>query len=305
MGYNRYKRLIILSKNNILRSFLILIKSRKEIIFGITWSTSLATVIAGRGFPPIYESVLSIFATAMLFSSVYIYNDIIDREMDAYSDKEKKKGRPIAYDQVTVKTAYTFMIVTGLLGLVTSYVISMSNLLVAVSFYIVFILYSYPPVRFKKMYIIKNVVTAATIPTALLMGGTAVKGYFAPNILFITGLTYVFMFLILPAGADCLDIEEDRAFSIKTIGGTLSWRQNIMLFDAGILILIIVMALTYQRFTFSYLAPLLITGFGIPLLLYSTKLMREDGITAAYKLRPAAYSYLMLVPLFIALGSVF
>jgi 4-hydroxybenzoate polyprenyltransferase len=296
---------MILSKNNILRPFLLLLKSRKEIIFGITWSTSLATVIAGRGFPPIYESVLSIFAAAMLFSSVYIYNDIIDREMDAYSDKEKKKGRPIAHEQVTVKTAYVFMIVTGLIGLLTSFMISMSTLLVAVSFYIIFFLYSYPPVRFKKMYIIKNVVTAATVPTGILMGGTAVNGFFTPTTLFITGLTYVFMFLILPAGADCLDIEEDQAFQVKTIGGTLSWRQNLILFDAGVLILIIVTALTYQKFAFSYLAPLLITGFGVPLLLYSTKLMKEDGVTAAYKLRPVAYSYLMLVPLFIALGSVF
>ena len=292
-------------ENNVLRSFQMLIKSRKEIIFGITWSTSLATVIAGRGFPPIYQSVLSIFAAAMLFFSVYIYNDIIDREMDAYSDKEKKRGRPIAHEQVNVKTAYIFIIITGLLGLITSYIISISTFTVAVAFYIIFFLYSYPPVRFKKMYVIKNVVTSATVPTGILMGGTAVNGTFTQTTLFIAALTYVFMFLILPAGADCLDIEEDKAFGIKTIGGTLSWRQNLILFDLGILILIIVTVFTYQRFAFNYLVPLLVTGFGLPLIIYSTKLMKEDGITAAYKLRPAAYSYLMLVPLFIALGSIF
>jgi 4-hydroxybenzoate polyprenyltransferase len=294
-----------LTENNIIKSFFILFNSRKEIVFAVTWGTSLATLIAGRGFPPIFISLQSIIAVAMLSLSVYVYNDIIDRDMDAYSDKEKKKGRPIAHKRVTIPTAYKFIAFTAILGLGISYIIGITTFIISLIFYIVFFLYSYPKIRFKSMFIIKNIVTSAIIPVSILIGGTAVEGRVSPTILFSAGALYIFTFFVLPAGADCLDLEEDKAFEIKTIGGTLTWKQNLILFDSGIILLTLLTIVAYKQLLFTYYTPLLIGTFGLALLIFTLKLLNEDGKEASYKLRPVGYAYLMLIPLFLAIGIIF
>jgi 4-hydroxybenzoate polyprenyltransferase len=294
-----------LKENNTIKSFLMLIASRKEIVFAATWGTSIATVIAGKGFPPIFISLQSIVAVAMLCLSFYIYNDIIDRDMDAFSDKEKKKGRPIAHYRVTVPTAYKFVAITGIIGLGLCYIIGMMTFLISVVFYILYFLYSYPRVRFKTMFIMKNVITALLLPMSILIGGTAVDGRISPLILFSSGALYLFTFLIIPAVADCLDIEEDKAFGIKTIGGNLTWRQNLILFNSGIFLIIILTVLTYKHFEFGYITPFLLGITGIPLMVFSISLLDEDGKTASYKLRPKLYTYAMLIPLYYAIGIIF
>jgi len=294
-----------LSEKGFLTSSILLFKSRKEVIFGVTWPTTLATLIAGKGFPPISKTLLSIFAIMMLSLSVYIYNDIIDRKMDAYSNKEKKKGRPIAHGVVSVENAKLFVIFTSIIGLSISLLLGRVVFFLGIIYSILFYLYSYPRVRFKEKFIMKNVITSLVFPAGLLLGGAAIEGTISPIILFLAVTEYIFMFLILPVGADYLDLEEDKAFNIKTIGGTLSWRNNIILFNIGVIVIILSTAISYFLFDISYISFILMAVFGVPLMLYSINLIKENGITAAYKLRPIGYTYLMLTPLFITIGVIF
>jgi len=292
-----------MEKTSFFKSSLALIKSRKEVVFGVTWPTALATIIAGKGFPPLTTSFLSIMAIAFISLSVYIYNDMIDREMDGFSDKEKKKGRPIAHGSVSLNTAKKFILVTEIIGLGLCYLINTTALGLGVFYSIVLYLYSYPLVRFKTIYIMKNAVTSLVLPIGLLIGGIAIEGTISTTMLFLFLTFYAFMFAILPAGADCLDLEEDRAFNVKTIGGTLSWKQNIILFDIGILIIIAGSILSYTLFNMSYISPILMTITGIPVMIFTLRLVNESAVTASYKLRPVGYGYLMLTPLILTIGA--
>jgi len=294
-----------MEKNGLFASSIALIKSRKEVVFGVTWTTALATIIAGKGIPPMTKSFLSIMALMMISLSVYVYNDLVDREMDSYSDQEKKKARPIANGKVSTNIAMKFIIATGLLGLGLCYMINTTVFIIGALYSIILYLYSYPLIRFKTVYILKNVVTSLVLPIAFLIGGAAIQSTISTTMLFLFLTFYVFMFAILPAGADCLDLVEDKAFNVKTIGGTLSWRQNVYLFNFGILVIIAGAVLSYSFFNLSYYTPILMTVFGLPVMKYTLGLAKENGETAAYKLRPVGYGFLMLTPLIITLGAVF
>jgi 4-hydroxybenzoate polyprenyltransferase len=294
---------ISMEKKGFFESSLDLIKSRKEVIFGVTWTTTLATIISGKGIPPITKSFLSIIAVMMLNLSVYVYNDIIDRGIDACSDKEKKKVRPIANGTVSVNNAMNFVKVTGLLGLTICYLISITVFNIGIIYSSILYLYSYPIVRFKTVYILKNLVTSIVLPVGILMGGLAVENTVSTTTLFLFFAYFAFMFFIQPAGVGYM--AEDKAFTVKTIRGTLSWRQNVYLFNLGVLIIIICASISNYLFNMSYLTPVLMTIFGLPVMIYTFGLAKENGITASYKLKPVSYAFLLITSLIITLGAIF
>ena len=169
-----------MEKHGFLESSIILFKSRKEIMFSVSWIAALATIIAGRGFPPITISFLSIVSIMMINLSVYIYNDLIDREMDAFSQQEKKKTRPIAHGEVSEINAKRCILLAGLLGLGSCLLLSSTVFTIGLIYYILLFLYSYPGVRFKTKYIIKNLITSLVLPAAFLISGVAVENRLSP-----------------------------------------------------------------------------------------------------------------------------
>lgn len=282
-----------------------LIKSRKEMVFVVTYSATLGTVIAGKGFPPITKSILVISSLLMLNLSVYIYNDIIDRDMDSYSNQDKKKGRPIAHGVVSEKNAIKFVYITGLLGLALSFLINISVFIFELIYYIILLLYSYPDVRFKNMYIVKNLVTSLVLPTPYLISGVAIENRVSLSTSLIAISYFILTFAMLPAAADMLDYEEDLAFKVKTLGNTLSWKQNILLFNFGIIVIIASGIIAYRLLNTSYVVPVILTIIGIPSMIYSYKIRNESGISASYKLRPFGYILSMSTPLIMAISTYF
>lgn len=289
---------------NFMKSSIILFQSRKEIIFAVTWAASLASIIAGKGLPPITESFTSILATMMIVISVYIYNDVIDREMDAYSNQEKKKARPIANGKVPINHAFIFVYLTGLIGLGACLLLNLTAFSVGLFYYILVYLYSYPKVRFKEMMILKNLVTALLMPAAFLIAGAAIENTISLNMALISGTYYMLTVFAQPAIADMLDYEEDKAFNVKTIGNMLSWKQNLTLYNIGIAIMIAGNILSYVLFRFNMVVPVLTTLLCLYLMVYSYNLREQNGITASYKLRPITYSLILLNPLLLAIGTI-
>ena len=296
---------ITMEKKGFFESSILLFKSRKEIIFAVTWTGTLATIIAGKGIPPLTESFLSIIAVMLIVLSVYIYNDVVDREMDAYSEQEKKKGRPIAHGIVSETNAMRFVYLTGLIGLSLCLMLNRVVFSIGFVYYILLFLYSYPSVRFKKMYIIKNLITSLLMPTAFLISGAAVENTLSISMSFLAFAYYILTFLVIPAIADMLDVEEDLAFNVKTLGNTLSWKQNLILYNIGILVLVVSSAISYLLFDISYFVPIITSVVGISLMAYSYKLRNESGLTASYKLRPVSYALILINPLLLALGAAF
>jgi len=294
-----------MEKKGFLESSIALFKSRKDIVFAVTWAAALTTLIAGKGTPPLTESFLSIIAVMTITLSVYIYNDTVDQEMDSYSEQEKKKSRPVANGLVSETNAMRFVYLTGLMGLGLCLMISRLVFSIGFVYYSLFFLYSYPGVRFKEIYVVKNLVTSFLMPASFLISGAAVEHRLSLSISFLAFTYYALTVLVIPAIADMLDYEEDKAFNVRTIGNTISWKQNLILYNIGILVLIVGSAVSYLLFDFSYFVPILTSAIGITLMGYSYRLRNESGLTASYKLRPVTYVLVLLNPLILALGAVF
>ena len=293
-----------MKKKNFIDSSITLIISRKEIVFAVTWTASLASIIAGRGFPPVYLTLLAIFAVMMINLSVYIYNDVIDREMDAYSEQDKKRGRPLAHGEVSEKTALRFVGLTAIVGLAACYLLNLTTFSIGAAYFVILFLYSYPKIRFKTMYIVKNLITSLVMPAALLITVSAIEASISFSTLFIASSYFIMSFALLPAVADMLDYEEDLEFNVKTLGNTLSWKQNLLMFDAGVLVIIGSGIFSYIVLGMNILVPLAFSIIGIPLMLYSYMLRNESGLSASYKLRPLTYVLAMFAPLIFSIGAI-
>ena len=296
---------MLVEKKGLFASSLELFSSRKEIAFAATWTTSLATIMAGRGFPPIAPSLISIIAALMLTMSVYIYNDIVDRDMDAYSKKDKKKGRPIAHGKVSVTNAMRFVYITGIIGLSCCLILGRLVFIIGSTYFLLLVLYSHPIVRFKKIYILKNLVTAIVPASAFLISTIAIENTITLRTSLLAFAYFVLMFAIVPAIADMLDYEEDMAFNIKTIGNTISWKNTLILFNIGVVVVIASSAIASLLFNSSYIVFYGTSAFCILIMAYSFKLRNESGLTASQKLRPFGFGLAVLVPLFWTLGALF
>jgi 4-hydroxybenzoate polyprenyltransferase len=294
-----------MENNGFLKSIGLLFRSRKEIVFASTWTAALASIIAGGGFPPISLSIFSIMAVMLINLSVYIYNDIIDRKMDAYSKQDKKKSRPIANGQVSLTNAKRFVYITGILGLGICLLVNIVAFGVGLVYFFILILYSYPGVRFKTRFIIKTLITSLVPAATLIITGLVVENRISNNISFLALAYFILSFTAQPVIADMLDFEEDLAFNVKTLGNTLTWRQNLLIFNFGLIFTIITGLVYYKIFGLSYFIPITLSVLCIPGILYSYKLRNESGLTASHKLRPIGFALILSTPLIIALGIVF
>jgi len=292
-----------MEKKGLFASSVELFKSRKEIAFASTWTTALASIMAGKGFPPLTPSLISIIASLMLIMSVYIYNDYIDRDMDAYSKQDKKKGRPIAHGKVSEVNAKRFVYITGILGLSLCLILGHLVFIIGSTYFLLLILYSHPIVRFKTMYVVKNLVTAISPPATFLITMTAIENTITVRASTLAFAYFVLMFAIVPAIGDMLDYEEDLAFNIKTIGNTLSWKSNLIIFNIGVIIVIASCAIASLLFNHSYIVTYGTSVLGILIISYTFKLRNESGLTASYKLRPVGFGFAVMVPLFWTLGA--
>ena len=199
------------------KSMILLLDSRKSMAFIFTWTATIGAIIAGRGLPQLYPTILSIISSLFITLAVYLYKDVVDREMDAASTSETKRGRPIAGGKVPVINAMAAIYLFSVLGLVAAYMISQFAFIIASSFFMLFMLYSYPKVRFKRMFIIKSLITSTGPSWTMILGGNAVSGNLSAPLLFAAIVQAAFMFFVLPALADSFDIKEDSMFGMKTL----------------------------------------------------------------------------------------
>ena len=93
-------RVIDMKTLGVLASTRKLMRSSANILFAFTASTALGTLIAGKGFPSITPTILAIVSTFFITLSVYVYNDLIDLDMDKESKSIFKEARPLVTGEV-------------------------------------------------------------------------------------------------------------------------------------------------------------------------------------------------------------
>ena len=112
------KRVNTLSIVKLISTYLLFARAHKENFFSWTWATLIGCLIAGKGFPSPIPTIQSVLVVLAITSSVYIYNDVHDIELDRLNPK--KRERPLPTGQSTIEDAMRLVYITGLIGLLLS-----------------------------------------------------------------------------------------------------------------------------------------------------------------------------------------
>ncbi len=287
-----------------LDSIIMLFISRIEITFAVTWTGAIGCVMASRGLPPARPTLIALATSLFLSLAVYLYNDVIDRDMDAASANPRKQERPIAMGRVPVSHAMIFIYILGALGLFTAYLISWLAFGMSSVFLVLLTMYSFPQIRLKKQFVMKSLVTSITPSWSLIIGGLAVSGNITLPMVFVAVIEYVFVFLNLPGMADSFDLKEDKEFGMKTMAMILSWKQKIqMMMMIAVIIYFGATMLFYEYLGFNLIVPITVTLFSVGLLNQLRKMPEAFDNESMTKARKFAYAYYVLMPLFMAIGS--
>jgi 4-hydroxybenzoate polyprenyltransferase len=199
--------------------------------------------------------------------SVYLYNDVIDREMDSLSPM--KKSRPLASNTVRVEDAMKVIYISGFIGLVISLFINLFTFIFSFIYLFLYVIYSYPKIRLKKRLILKEATLSFGWVLCSLIGSYAVKDTFQPPALYAGILFGIWAFSVNPATNETMDIEEDRKFGVKSLGVVLSWRRKLQLLIVGFLFVMTITPLTYVRFGFNVVLPIFVVAASLIFLRYA------------------------------------
>lgn len=285
-----------------LRAIPVLVRSRAEAFFIWSWCTAIACMVVGRGFPPVVPSLMiigSIFCTA---GAVYLYNDVVDAEMDGLNPV--KKNRPMAAGKVKKSVTMAFIVVLAVLGLTLSYLINLPTFIIVAGWMTLFVIYSYPGIRLKKMFIVKEVVTSVGWPLCSMAGSYALTGEFFLPAVFAGMLLGTFTFLGLPALSDAFDEYEDGIYGVKSLARVLNWRRKVQLLGFAVLVMMIVTPLTYVQFGFSVILPISVVGLSLILLRWGIfPIMNQFELATALKARKLTYLYFIVTQVLIVISS--
>lgn len=169
-----------------------------SILTGIDWLTFGKNLVL---------SVISMLATAI---SVYIYNDLTDIKIDRIN----KLYRPLVTGKASQKDAKTLIALLGIIGLTTSFIINFKVFLLMLTYYALFFLYSFPPVRLKSKFLV-NKITVATGTAIAFLIGSVTTGTIPTPIVLISGYSFVAA-LTTSMVIDLRDIEGDKKYNVQT-----------------------------------------------------------------------------------------
>jgi 4-hydroxybenzoate polyprenyltransferase len=281
-----------------------LAKPRASMLFAFTGAAGLGTIIAGKGFPPIIPTMLAIFSTLFITLATYLYNDVIDADMDRESKSSNKEHRPLVTGEVTKKDAYTIIIISSVLGIGLAWFMNRTAFSIALFFWALFMMYSFPLVRFKRLFMVKSLVTSVGPALTLLVGMSSVLGTLYPLGLFTAFVQWTFLFLILPSIADSFDLEEDKKYGMKTIAMVLSWENKARMLISAPLFAMLMSIVAFYVFNLNIVFPILSI---ITSLLYAreiTKVAKKYDEKLVWNIRKLAFIYYDLNLIYIFVGTI-
>jgi len=280
---------------------LILIRSRLEALFIWTWCTAISCLIAGRGFPPVKATLMSIFGMFFISMSVYFYNDVIDKEMDKLNPI--KKNRPLASNIVSEKDVIKFIYLSGLIGLTINLTLNIYSFIFSFAYLFLFAIYSYPKIRLKNKFLGKELIIFLGWPLCGLVACYAVIGSFSITVFVSAVLFGIFGFLLLPIFADSLDMKEDMLYGVKSLAIILSWKRKIQLLIFAILFIMTITPLTYVQLGFNVLLPIIVVAMSLLLLRFMFPIMKGFEQKEVLKAKKIAYAYFLLLQLVVVFGT--
>jgi len=250
----------------------VLTKSRLQYIFIWTWAITVPCLIVGKGFPPLLPTFKAIFSMIFVSISVYIYNDLIDHELD--KQNKVKNDRPLATGQVSTSDAMKLVYLSAIIGIAIGATLNIQAFSFILLFYILFTAYSWPPMHLKKRFLMKETIIMLGNIINAVAASYAVAGRIVPSALFMGGLAAIFCISSQPALWDTTDVEVDRLQGMKTLAMVMGWRAKIAFLFLGVLALMVGTSLFYSNLGFNALLPLSVVIGGVFFIGYTAPLYR-------------------------------
>jgi decaprenyl-phosphate phosphoribosyltransferase len=290
------------------KAAVLLIKSRKEALGLWLWCSIVASLLVGRGFPPLQPSLMSIASTVFIAIAVYVYNDVVD--MDADRHNAFKNDRPLALGEVSRGDAMKLIYISSIVGLTISFLNNFMSFLFSALYFFVFYLYSYPKIHLKKRFLVKESVISSGLIMVGLSVNYAILGSFSPMVFVGFLLFAVFAFFAMPTGFDSTDVEADKLQGVKSIASMLNYRQRMQLAITGMLLVMTATPLTYITFGFNILLPVSIILTGIvflwlmfPLMMSVNPVVDSVDISVLLKTRKIIVIFIFVICGCVILGS--
>ena len=124
----------------------------------------------------------------LITSSIYVVNDILDKDKDRHH--LKKKARPIAAEQIDIKLALGFAGILAVVGAISSYALSPNSFLMVVGYFLLMILYS---VCLKQIVIVDVITISLGFVIRAVTGAIVIDVSVSPWLYVCTGLAALFL----------------------------------------------------------------------------------------------------------------
>lgn len=287
-----------------IRSIPILMRSKILYIFGWTWTLALSLLIVGNGFPPIKPTLLIFFAMIFVVSSVYIFNDIVDVDMDR--ENKIKKDRPIASGQVKKSDAEKIVYLLGFVGLAISWLVNISSFIFILIFYILFYSYSDPTIRLKTRFLAKDLTLFIAAPLLCLAANYAISNEFSILAFSSSILSAFYILTTGPIISESTDIVEDKKYGVKSISTMFNWETKIRFLILGVLLQLILVPFVQLQYGSNLLLPIVSIVMLLLTLRLTTPLFKEYNVNYVLKAKKIQAIYFFISPItFVLLSSGF
>jgi 4-hydroxybenzoate polyprenyltransferase len=291
-----------MSGSNPLRGYYLFAREHKENLFSWGWATLIGSLIAGRGYPSLIPTMIALSSVLAVTSCVYLYNDVIDVEMDKINPK--KRNRPLPSGAISKETAMQIVYISGLLGIILSIFLNPISSIFCLSYLFLFFIYSYPPIRLKKRFVIKELTVAFGYILTTLIGGTAISGSFQSTFIFAGVLYFFFSFFGMPLFHDISDVKEDQIYGIKTMALVLSWRRKVAMIMFFLLVIMTLTPFTYISLGYNMLLPIVVVAGGLIVLRFLIPLTYAFDNTLFTKAKYIIYIYYIGLQITLILGVI-
>ena len=244
--------------SQIIKDYFACIISRKEVLIIYTWTTLIGLLITHKGFPPLDITAITLATMSFTGMAVYFYNDMKDYEDDVLSKEygnSTPSSRPLGQGRITADRIRQFILINGVLGLATAYMINLQVFGLMTLFIVLGYLYSTEPFLLKKKFLMKQATIALGGLISCILGGYA-SGIITPSLLFFSAMSFFMFFGVNPI-IDLRDMEGDKMVGVKSFPVLWGPKFTVRLAIATLTASMLANVIGYYQFGFSSVLPVL------------------------------------------------
>jgi len=242
---------------------------RPELPFAAGISVIMGEIITLGHLPSLKELFLGFMWGFFLSGSAMILNDYFDIEVD----KINAPDRPLPSGLISPATAIVFTFIITLIGLLISFFINLSAIILYIIFWFIGFLYNW---TLKEKGLVGNLFVSSSVAVTIILGGIVVGSPWNKAVMIFSMMLFVFD-LGEEIAADAMDIEGDKKRNIKSIA-ILIGRKKALYISFLLFIIFIVLSflpVIFNLFGVSYLFVISLTNimilfWGIKLIKYQT-----------------------------------